>query len=65
MKIVSASERTVAAMIGLVITLLVVWLILAVVGITIKGLFWLAIVGIVLFLATAIWGWVRRGSGTT
>jgi len=65
MKIVSASERTVAAMIGLVITLLVVWLILAVVGITIKGLFWLAIIGIVLFLATAIWGWVRRGSGTT
>jgi hypothetical protein len=52
-------------MIGLIIFLLVVWLILTVVGITIKGLFWLAIIGGVLFLATAIWGWVRRGSGTT
>lgn len=58
-------ERNVAAMVGIIITLLVVWLILSVLGFAIKGLFWLAIIGIVLFLATLVWGWVRRGSGTT
>ena len=44
----------------LIVVLLVVWLILAVLGFVIHGLFWLAIIGIVLFLATAVWGWLRR-----
>jgi hypothetical protein len=43
-----------------VIALLVLWVILAVLGFVIKGLIWLAIIGIVLFVATAAWGWVRR-----
>lgn len=47
-------------MLGLVVVLLVIWLVLAVLGFVIKGLFWLAIIGIVLFLATAGWGWLRR-----
>ena len=46
----------------LLVVLLVVWLVLAVLGFVIKGLFWLAIIGIVLFLATAIWGWFRRSA---
>jgi hypothetical protein len=46
----------------LLVVLLVVWLVLAILGFVIKGLVWLAIIGIVLFIATAIWGWIRRAS---
>ncbi|MGK3206354.1 hypothetical protein ACWEVP_27425 [Amycolatopsis sp. NPDC003865] len=45
---------------GLLIGLLVVWAVLAVLGIVIKGLFWLIIVGAVLFVATAVIGFVKR-----
>lgn len=51
-------------MLTLVIILLVVWAVLAVLGFAIKGLFWLAIIGLILFVATLIIGLVRRGSGT-
>ena len=47
---------------GLLVFLLVVWLVLAVLGFVIKGLFWLAILGIVLFVATGVWGFIRRGA---
>ena len=47
-------------MIGLIVTLLVIWLILAVLGLVVKGLLWLFIVGLILFVATGIFGWVRR-----
>ena len=40
--------------------LLVVWLVLTVVGAIVKGLFWLAVVGAVLFVATALIGRARR-----
>ena len=33
--------------------LLIVWLVVTVVGAVIEGLFWLAVVGLILFLATA------------
>jgi hypothetical protein len=46
----------------LLIVLLAVWVILTVVGFAIKGLVWLAIIGIVLFVATAVIGAVRRRS---
>ena len=46
-------------MVGLILVALVIWLVLAVLGFVIKGLFWLAIVGIVLFVITAILGGVR------
>ena len=36
---------------GLIIGLLVLWVVLAVIGFTVKSLFWLAIVGIILFVA--------------
>ena len=36
--------------------LLVVWLVLTVVGAVVKGLFWLAVVGLILFVATAVVG---------
>ncbi len=45
---------------GVIALLLVVWLALAVIGAVIEGLFWLLVVGAVLFVATAALGWMRR-----
>lgn len=39
--------------------LLVLWLVISVAGVVIKGLFWLAVIGGVLFVATAAVGWAR------
>ncbi|MEA3550192.1 MULTISPECIES: hypothetical protein [Pseudarthrobacter] len=47
---------------GLIITLLVVWLVLSILGFVIKGLLWLAVIGLVLFVATAVWGWLKRNA---
>lgn len=47
-------------MIGLLVLLLVVWVVLSVIGAVIEGLFWLTVVGVVLFLATAAYGWTKR-----
>jgi hypothetical protein len=40
--------------------LLVVWLVLTVIGAVVKGLFWLAVVGLLFFAATAAIGWSKR-----
>ncbi len=45
---------------GLIITLLIIWLVLSILGFVVKGLIWLAVIGLVLFLATGVWGWVKR-----
>ena len=50
-------------MLGFIAVLLVLWLALTVIGAVVEGLFWLVAVGIVLFLATAAFGWVRRSTG--
>jgi hypothetical protein len=47
-------------MLVLLIVFLVLWVILTIVGIAIKGLLWLAIIGIVLFIGTAAIGMVKR-----
>ena len=47
-------------MLALIGLLLVIWLAFAVVGAVVKGLFWLLIVGVVLFIGTAVFGWVKR-----
>ncbi|WP_188726478.1 hypothetical protein [Pseudoclavibacter endophyticus] len=39
------------------------WLILSVVGFVFEGLMWLAIIGIVLFVGTLIFGMIRRRAG--
>lgn len=44
----------------LIIGLLVIWLVLSIVGFAVKGLIWLAIIGLVLFVVTGVWGWVKR-----
>jgi hypothetical protein len=45
---------------GLIITLLIIWLVLSILGFVIKGLLWLAVIGLILFVATAVWGWLKR-----
>jgi hypothetical protein len=51
-------------MLTLVIILLIIWAVLAVLGFAIKSLLWLAIIGIVLFVITALIGFIRRGGRT-
>lgn len=47
----------------LIILLLAAWLVVAVLGALLEGLFWLLVVGLLLFVGTAAWGWFRmRGS---
>ncbi|ADX74218.1 LPXTG cell wall anchor domain-containing protein [Pseudarthrobacter phenanthrenivorans] len=45
---------------GLIITLLIIWLVLSILGFVIEGLLWLALIGLLLFAATAVWGWMKR-----
>lgn len=45
---------------GLIVILLVVWLVLAVLGALLEGLFWLTVVGVILMVATGVWGWMKR-----
>lgn len=40
--------------------LLVIWLAMIVLGVAVKGLFWLVIVGAVLFLVTGAFSWTKR-----
>jgi hypothetical protein len=47
-------------MLGLLALLLIVWLVVVVLGIAIKGLFWLVIIGAILFVATGVIGFVKR-----
>ncbi|PTT59018.1 LPXTG cell wall anchor domain-containing protein [Arthrobacter sp. HMWF013] len=49
---------------GLIITLLIIWLVLSILGFVIEGLLWLAIIGLVLLVATAVWGWLKRKART-
>ncbi|MCA1822004.1 MAG: hypothetical protein LC644_09715 [Pseudonocardia sp.] len=44
---------------GVILVLLVVWLALVIIGFVVKALLWLAIAGIVLFVATGIYGAIR------
>lgn len=50
-------------MLGVIVVLLLVWLVVAILGAVIEGLFWLTIVGAVLFLATAAYAAVKRRAG--
>ena len=55
-------KRILGTMIGLIIFLLVLWLALSILGFVVKGLIWLAVIGLVLFVITAIVGYFRRGA---
>ncbi|GAA3977637.1 hypothetical protein FOF52_18475 [Thermobifida alba] len=47
-------------MLKLILVLLAVWLVLSILGLVIEGLFWLFVIGAVLFAATAVWGWIQN-----
>jgi hypothetical protein len=40
--------------------LLAIWLVIAVIGAALKVLFWLAVVGALIFVATAALGWNKK-----
>jgi hypothetical protein len=48
---------TVLRLLGL---LLVIWLAITVIGAVVKGLFWLAVVGLLFFVVTAALGWGKQ-----
>ncbi|MFD3687467.1 hypothetical protein ACFWTE_21965 [Nocardiopsis sp. NPDC058631] len=47
-------------MVYLILVLLVIWLVLAILGAVVEGLVWLAVIGAILFVATAVWGWIQN-----
>lgn len=49
-------------MLGFIAVLLVVWLAFVVIGAVVEGLFWLIVIGAVLFVATAAFGWAKRNT---
>ena len=49
-------------MLRFLVLLLIVWVAFIVIGAVLEGLFWLAIVGLVLFLVTSALGWTRKRS---
>lgn len=49
---------------NIIIAILVIWAVLAVLGFVVKGLLWLAIIALVLFAATVVWGMVKRRTTT-
>lgn len=55
-------SATLVTMTGIIVTLIVIWLVLAVLGAIFEGLFWLTVIAIVLLLATGIYGWVKRNA---
>ncbi|WP_143780702.1 DUF4175 domain-containing protein [Ornithinimicrobium sp. CNJ-824] len=46
----------------LIVALLILWLVLSVLGALLEGLFWLLVIGVIAFLATAAWGWFKLRS---
>lgn len=60
----SCALRRVNQMVKIIVILLVIWVIFSIVGFVIEGLLWLAAIGIVLFFATLVWGWLKRKAGT-
>lgn len=44
----------------IIVILLIAWVVLAILGAVIEGLFWLIIIAALLFVATLVWGWLRN-----
>ncbi|MCA1780777.1 MAG: hypothetical protein ABR500_08085 [Dermatophilaceae bacterium] len=42
---------------ALIVLLLILWVVFAVLGAVLEGLFWLLVIGVIAFVATAAWGW--------
>jgi hypothetical protein len=48
-------------LLALLLTLVIVWIVLGIIGFVVHGLFWLFLIACVLFLATVLGGAFRRG----
>ncbi len=48
-------------MLALVLVLLIVWMVLAIIGFAVEGLFWLFVVACILFVLTVLAGVFLRG----
>lgn len=59
------AQPTLRGMWILLIVLLVIWLGFSVLGFVVKGLLWLAVIGIILFLATLVFGFIRNSRSRT
>jgi hypothetical protein len=46
---------------ALLLTLIIVWIVLGIIGFVVHGMFWLFVIACVLFLATVLGGAFRRG----
>jgi hypothetical protein len=57
-------KESVMVFVAVIAVLLIAWLVIAVLGALLKGLFWLAIIGGILFVATAIYGAIKNKSRT-
>lgn len=55
--------RRLRSMWTVLLILLVAWVVLSIVGFVFQGLLWLAIIGIVLFVGTLIFGIIRQRAG--
>lgn len=49
-------------MLSFILFLIIVWLVLAVIGVVVHGLIWLTVAAVVLFLATLVFGGTRIGA---
>lgn len=50
-------------MLSIIFFLIIVWIVLAVVGLLIHGLVWLTIIAVILFLGTLVFGGTRLRGG--
>jgi hypothetical protein len=46
---------------AVLLTLIIVWIVLGIIGFVVHGMFWLFLIACVLFLATVLGGVFRRG----
>lgn len=51
-------------MLKVIAVLLVIWLVAAVLGAVIEGLLWLTLVAALLFVGTAVYGYLKHRSGS-
>lgn len=47
-------------MTAIIVILLIVWLLLAILGAVLEGLFWLTVIAVILLIGTGMYGWLKR-----
>lgn len=40
--------------------LLALWVVVSIIGLVLEGLFWLFVIGVILIVATSVFGWLKR-----